>query len=64
MGGTKEAGGYIPRESREGVGEGELAFAQTRSIDRWAPKWMEAYEEAASRSGKGKEGLEKQSLVR
>jgi hypothetical protein len=26
-----------------------LAFAQTRSIDVWAPRWMEVYQEAARR---------------
>jgi glycosyltransferase involved in cell wall biosynthesis len=28
-----------------------LAFAQTRSIDLWAPRWMEVYQEAAARKG-------------
>jgi glycosyltransferase involved in cell wall biosynthesis len=28
-----------------------LAFARTRSIDVWAPRWMEVYREAATRKG-------------
>lgn len=37
---------------RRRMADEALAFAQTRSIDAWAPRWMEAYEEAARRTGK------------
>jgi glycosyltransferase involved in cell wall biosynthesis len=37
---------------RRRMADEALAFAQTRSIDVWAPKWMEAYQEAARRTGK------------
>lgn len=36
---------------RRRMGAEALAFAQTRSIDLWAPRWMDVYTEAARRKG-------------
>lgn len=37
---------------RRRMGVEALTWAQTRSIDLWAPRWMEAYEEAGKATGK------------
>lgn len=37
---------------RQQLSEEALAFAETRDINLWAPKWLEAYEQAAKRTGR------------